>query len=378
MSKKILRPTVAEINLSALRYNIQALKNKVRTKILAVVKASAYGHGAVEVSRVLSDEGVEMLGVATIEEGIELREAGISIPVFILGSVFPFENYRYVLDYALTPTIASEKSARALEETTRRFSARIAAHVKVDTGMRRIGMSPGTALNLWNKLSKSPYVIPQGIFTHLARADEDVLYTGNQMKQFKDLISRLSPPPLLAHVSNTAGLVNFSQSGLNMARPGLALYGLYPDSIPRDSFKLRPILEFKSSVVFLKNVDKGTPVSYGGTWVAPGKSKIATVCVGYADGYRRALSNNADVIIKGKRCPVVGRVCMDMIMADVSALDEVEVGDEVVLIGRRGEEEITAQELAFRAKTVNYEITCGISSRVPRVYKENSYEKAAF
>ena len=369
LNRKILRPTIAEIDLEALRYNYRKIKTITSEKVLAVVKASAYGHGAVQVSKLLVEEGVDMLGAATIEEGIELREAGINIPIMVLGSVYPFDNYDYIIKYKLTPIVASQDSAVALENAAQRVSKKVFAHMKVDTGMGRIGVAGETALELWEKLKCSSHIIPEGVFTHLPRADEDYVYTYRQLEKFKDLIARLSPAPSIVHASNTAGLLNFKESHLNMVRPGLALYGLYPDNVSKNKLNLQPALKFKSTVIFVKNVEKGTPVSYGGTWKAPKKTQIATVCVGYADGYRRDLTNKADVLIRGTRCPVVGRVCMDMIMVDVSSLKNICVGEEVVLMGRAGKEEVSAEELASICGTINYEITSGISGRVPRIFK---------
>ncbi len=374
MDKKILRPTAAEVNLESIRGNYRTLRGLTNSRMLSVVKADAYGHGAVQVSRVLAEEGTDMLGVATIEEGIELREAGIDTPVLVLGSVYPFENYSYMIDYNLTPIVASLQSAEALENAARTAGRGHPAHMKVDTGMGRIGVSGSTAVELWKKLAGSDHIIPEGVYTHFPRADEDYNYTKSQFSVFKSLVSRLTPAPALVHSSNTAGILNPEIPDLNMVRPGLALYGMYPDNISKGSLQLEPALSFKSSIVFLKSVEKSTPISYGGTWRAPRNSVVATICAGYADGYRRDLSNKTDVIINGKRCPVVGRVCMDMIMADVTSLDRVDIGDEVILLGRSGTEEISAEELARICGTINYEITIGISSRVPRIFTDNKNE----
>ncbi len=374
MDKKILRPTVAQINIGAVRSNYRTIRELTKEKILAVVKADAYGHGAVEIAGVLSEEGTDILGVATIEEGIQLREAGINTPVLVLGSVYPFENYRFIMEYNLTPIVASFQSASALEDAARAAGRQQGAHMKVDTGMGRIGVSDSTAVKLWKKLDDSTHIIPEGVFTHFPRADEDYSYTMRQLKIFNLLVSRLNPAPPLIHASNTAGMLNPALPALNMVRPGLALYGLYPDNVSKVSVGLEPVLAFKSAVIFLKRVEKSTPISYGGTWRAPRDSVVATVCAGYADGYRRGLSNKADIIIRGKRCPVIGRVCMDMIMVDVTALSEVNIGDEAVLLGRSGKEEISAEEIARICGTINYEITIGISSRVPRVFVENKNE----
>lgn len=368
MSNKLLRHTFVKIDLSALRRNYNKIKELTKISVIPVIKANAYGHGAVEVAGALSDEGVDMFGVATIEEGIELRENSVHTPILILGSISPMKNFETVLEYNLTPIIASRVSAKVFEETARRKNKKAVFHFKVDSGMGRIGVGIDTAVQLWNELENSDYIYGEGIFTHLSRADEDSSYTRRQIKDFKKVLNNIRNVPKYVHMANTAGIMNFTESYFNTVRPGLAIYGLYPEGVSREDFEFEPVLSWHSEVIFLKEVKKGTPISYGGRWVAPGGSKIATVCAGYADGFQRALSNKAEVIIRGMRCPVVGRVCMDMIMADVTDIEGVVTGDEVVLIGNSEKEHIPAEEIAKWANTINYEITTGISYRVPRIY----------
>ena len=342
---------------------------------MPVVKANAYGHGLNEVAMTLAEEGARILGVATIEEGIELRLSGITIPILILGSIYPMDNFEAVIQYNLMPVIASSYPVQILEEIAQKMDKTVPFHLEVDTGMGRTGLSPETAVGLWNELLKSKYLKGEGIFTHFAQADEDSVFTEEQIKKFKWVIDNITSPPEYIHAANTAGLLNFKSSHWTLVRPGLAIYGLLPQGSDKNKIpamlekeNFEPVLSWRSKIIFLKEIKKGTSVSYGRRWIAPRKSKIATICVGYADGYQRVLSNKSQVIIRGSRCPVVGRVCMDMIMVDVSEIGNVSVGDDVILIGSDGTERIRAEDLAGWAQTINYEITSGISSRVPRVF----------
>lgn len=369
MSEEFLRPTYTEIDLGAIRENYRQIKSISDRFVMPVVKANAYGHGDIEVAKLLSEEGAELLGVATIEEGIKLRKNSIELPILVLGSIYPLENYDIVLKYSLTPIVASRISGLSLQKSAEKTGKEALYHLKVDTGMGRIGVNPDSAVKLYEELEKMPNIKCEGIFTHLARADENPGFTDEQISKFESVINRISSPPKYIHAANTAGIVKFENSLFTLVRPGLAVYGLVPFSVDNDDILLKPAMSWHSRIVFLKEVEKGTPISYGSTWHAPVKSQIATASVGYADGYRRILSNNSQVLIRGKRCPVIGRVCMDMIMIDVTELDDVQLGDEVVLIGQSGEEKITIEEMADWAGTINYEIVTGITSRVPRKYK---------
>ncbi|MFH1415248.1 MAG: alanine racemase [Elusimicrobiota bacterium] len=368
--KKLYRQTFVRVDLNSLRNNFSKIRDIANMAVMPVVKADAYGHGAVNVAKALEEEGADILGVATIEEGIELRENGIRLPVLILGSIYPMENFEAIIEYDLTPIVASRFSAESLENTAKTKNKKVAFHLKVDSGMGRIGLSPDSAVKLWNEIEDSMFLSGEGILTHFSRADEDAEYTIRQIDAFKSVISRLHNIPKFVHAANTAGIMNFSDSYFTLLRPGLAVYGLYPDGV-RNEHGFKPVLSWHSSIVFLKDVPEGTPISYGGTWVAPARSRIATLCVGYADGYRRALSNKSKVIIRGKKCPVIGRVCMDMIMVDVTDVKGVSIGDEAVLIGSDSGESITVEEMASWAETINYEITTGITGRVPRIYSDD-------
>ena len=367
--ERLLRPSYAEVDIGALRFNYRQIKELVSpAAVMPVVKANAYGHGAVETARALETENPEMLGVATIEEGTQLREAGIKSPILVLGSVYPFKNFRVIIEYGLTPVVASLAAAKALEEAAEGSGKKVFFHLEVDTGMGRTGISPQTAADNWNHLKGFSHTECEGVFTHLACAGEDLRETEKQLGIFRRMLEKISPPRYI-HVLNTAGMLTSSGAGFNMVRPGLAIYGLCPDGVRRQDYPFKPVLSLKSAVIFLKEVPGGIKISYGGTWKAPRKTLIATLCAGYADGYRRELSNKAGVIINGTLCPVVGRVCMDMIMVDVTAASGVRTGDEAVLMGSSGGVSVTAEDLAGLCGTVNYEILTGISSRVPRVYR---------
>lgn len=374
--KKIstLRPTWAEINLSALKYNF----NKARelagkdTKILVAVKADAYGHGILEVSRALVNFGVDYLGVATSDEAIALRSSGIKIPILLFGAILRGEVLA-ILRYDITATVPSLEVARFLSICARRLGKKVKIHTKIDTGMGRLGVWHKEALCFIKEIKRYRNLELEGIYTHLPSADEkDRHFTERQLFYFNELIKNLERSDIfipLRHAANSMGLLRFKSPYLNLVRPGLMIYGLYPDLKTPRMIDLKPVLSFKTRIVYIKEVLKGRSISYGRTFVTNKKSKIATLPVGYGDGYPRFLSNRAYVLIKGKKAPVVGRVCMDQTMVDVSGIDKVRIGDEVVLIGRQGRETITAEQLADIGNTISYEIVCGISKRVPRCYK---------
>lgn len=353
------RPTWAEVDLSRLESNIRRLRAKAGTKLLFVVKANAYGHGAVACAKRAQKARVaDWLGVSSVEEGITLREAGVKLPILVLGSLYPFESFLAGAEYRLTPTVASVEAARRLAQAARHLGRPVDCHLKVDTGMGRIGMSPRALEEAARFLSYEPRVRVQGLYTHLSCADSDPEYTREQLRRFR-LAVRLVPAPLL-HAANSAAALRYPSSRFDMVRPGLACYGLYPG--------FEPCLSLKSKIVFLKTLPPGAAVSYGATWRARGRRRLATIPVGYADGVPRRLSNNGEVLVGGRRCPIVGTVTMDMLMVDATRVPEARVGDDVVLLGRQGREEITAKELAGRLGTIPYEVTTAISSRVPRTY----------
>ncbi len=367
----LFRPTICEINLSALRHNYRELKKCAEGReVLAVVKANAYGHGAVNVARALASEGASCLGVATVEEGIELRKAGVLIPILCLGGAFGAQPSD-LLEHALTPVVFNEESIRRLEQAQLPDGVRLGVHLKVDTGMGRLGALPEEAERLLSLLKNSPTLELRGVMTHFARADEpDEIPTAQQFKkirQVEEVISRLELQVPFLHVANSAALIDRKLEGTQMVRPGIALYGSYPHPRFREKIDLKPVMTWKTEVISLKKFPQGTPLSYGATFKTTRPSLIAVIAVGYADGYSRLLSNRGEVLIHGKRAPVVGRVCMDLTLVDVTDLPEVNLGDEAVLLGEQGTERITAEELAEKTSTISYEIFCSVSARVPRI-----------
>ncbi|MHB9154551.1 MAG: alanine racemase [Endomicrobiales bacterium] len=365
------RPTWVEIDRTAFTNNVKTVSSclKSGTRILAVVKANAYGHMAAPLSRLAVKSGASSLGVSSIEEGIALRESGITCPILILGSIYPLENLAVAREHTLIPTISSLQGLLDLVRLGRKTGAPLPFHLKIDTGMCRIGISAGTAPSVLEKIACHKEVAMTGMYMHFAAADADPRFTRMQREKFTDVVrfARKLGLKFAAHAANSAALLKGREYHFDLVRPGISLYGLLPfDGAEKKAF-LEPVLAWKTRIVFLKKVPKGTPVSYGGTYVTRRQSLIATLPVGYADGFNRSLSNRAEVLIRGRRCPVVGRVTMDMIMADVTAVRGVAIGDEAVLIGAQGTERIRAEEVARHAGTINYEITCAISSRVPRI-----------
>ena len=368
-----LRPTWAEIDLGAFRHNFREIKRKLRkgVSLLPVVKADGYGHGMEEIARASLSCGAKLLGVANIEEGIFLRKRGITALVLILGSVYPLSNFTYILRYNLSPTICSLQASQELSKIAKRRKKKVRVHIKVDTGMGRIGISAENAASLVKKVIQLPGIIVEGIFTHLAAADSDYQFTMEQIRKFQSVIDELKGDNInikYKHAANSTAILRYSDAHFNLARPGISLYGLVPFEGAEREIDLKPVMQLKAKVVFIKRVKKGTSISYGRTWKANRDSIIGTLPIGYADGYNRLLSNRAEVLICGKRVPIVGRVCMDMCMVDITSLPNVKVGEEVVLIGSQGKEKITADEIAKLTGTITYEVVCGISKRVPRIY----------
>lgn len=368
------RATFAEIDLSAIAYNIDEIRKVIpkKTKIMTVVKANAYGHGAVEISKAAISSGVDYLSVATVSEALELREAGITAPILLL-SESPISAAREVISASLAQTVYSVDLAKALSIEAAQQGKVAKVHVKVDTGMGRIGVRDSQAISLIKEITKFGNLLIEGIFTHFAKA-EDLSddYTRNQLSKFKKVIEKVESNGFripLKHAANSAATLYFPESHLDMIRIGLAMYGLYPPFAKSRPLDLHPALAFKTKVVYKKRVPKDTALSYGCTYLTPKETTIATLPVGYADGLSRVLSNRGSVLIRGKRYPIVGTVCMDLTLIDVGE-DKVEVGDEVVMIGKQGGEEISVDEVAELEGTISYEVVCGIGKRVPRIYKK--------
>jgi alanine racemase len=363
------RPVWADVDLDVLAQNVRELKEKAGSAaLMAVVKANAYGHGAVAVSRAALAAGAERLGVICVEEGEELRLAGITAPILVMGPMMLAQAER-VVDLSLTPTVNSRELALALSGQAVERGVTQRVHLKVETGLNRFGVPPEELLPLADFLRGLSGIEVEGLFTHFASVDEgDKAYTRAQFDAFMEMAERVRWIPT-RHVANTATLMDMPALSLDMVRTGIGMYGCYPSSEVSRAVTLRPVLSLRSRVARLKKLSPGETVSYGRTWRAGRPSVIALVACGYGDGLRRALSNRGSVLVRGRRVPIVGRVAMDMCVADVTEVPEVQLGDEVVLIGRQGDEEIPVEELAELCDTINYEILCGVTARVPRVYR---------
>jgi len=363
------RPTWAIINLGNLEYNFKKIKSllKPKIKVLVTVKADAYGHGLIAVAKRLVACGLDYLGVASIDEGIELRKAGIKIPILILGLILK-KDIQPLFTYNLIPTVCDKETAVALSaKATAQKPIRI--HIKVDTGMGRIGVLHDDAFKLVKEISKLKNIIIEGIFTHFALADKNRKFTYLQIKLFDKLVDDLKRSGInipLVHAANSIGLIDHKDSHFTMVRPGLVIYGLNPKR--KLGINLKPVLSLKTRIVFIKRVPCGYGISYGLTYKTKRPANIVTLPIGYGDGYPRNLSNLALVLIGGRRFHIAGRICMDQIMVDVGNFKP-KIGDEVVLIGGQGKQRITAEELADLSGTIPYEIVCGFGNRIPRVYK---------
>ena len=362
------RPLWAEIDLVALEHNLQQIRSRLSptTRVCAVVKANAYGHGAVPVSLALEAAGVGDFGVATVDEGVQLRAAGLRGRVLLIGALPPREARR-ALENDLMVTIDSPESALAVSQVASARGVRALTHLKIDTGMHRFGVNPAEAVALARFAMDLPGVQLEGVSSHFASADEaDKSFVHRQMEIF-DAIARQLPEVPLRHIGNSACVIDTPEYAHTMVRIGVALYGLFPSGQVRHDLDLRPVLSLRAQLTRCRSVAAGETVSYGRTWQAPQDGVIGLVPLGYADGYRRGLSNRAHMLIDGIRVPVAGRVTMDQTILDLSAIGPREAGTTVTVYGRDGEAEVTVDEIAALESTINYEITCAISSRVPRL-----------
>ena len=371
------RPTWAEINLDALAHNFRVIRERVgpSVKILAAVKANAYGHGAVECATRLEREGVDWFGVALPEEGIELRAAGTAKPILCLGGIWAGQE-GVCIQQDLTPVVYRLDVVEALDRAARDAQKTVDVHVKIDTGMGRLGVRADDVPDLCTALKRFANVRVDGLMTHLAAADDEarIDFTLSQLQRFEKAVAVFRDhgfEPTYIHAANSAGLFTFAESRANLVRPGGALYGFTRDVLPSnlDTPPLRAVLSLYSRIMLLKRVPEGEKLGYGGTFETKRDSVIATIPIGYDDGYRRAFSNQARVIVRGQFAPVVGRVSMDLTIIDVTDATEVALDDRVTLLGNDGDCSITAEDLGELAGTISYEITCGISSRVPRVFR---------
>ncbi len=374
---KNIRPVWAEVDLKAIENNIKEIKRVAKDKeIIAVVKADAYGHGALDVVPVLLKNGVDRLAVAVITEAIELREAGINVPILILGYT-PISFADDIINYDIEQTVFDLNYAKELSKAALRLGKKAKIHISLDTGMGRIGFIPNEeSINAIEEISKLDGIEITGMFTHFSTADEaDKNYTREQFEKYKWTVDQLEKRDInvgIKHVANSATIIDLEEYYYDAIRPGIILYGYYPSNeVNKEKIKIRPALTLKSHVIHLKEVKEGTYISYGRKYVTKGIEKIATLPIGYADGYTRLLSGKVKVIINNKLVPVVGRICMDQCMVNVSELDSVKVGDEVILLGETENCKYNADDIAKEIDTISYEILCMIGKRVPRVYKIN-------
>jgi alanine racemase len=378
----------AEIDLSALAHNVGQLRRATRpgARLMVAVKADAYGHGAVPVARRALESGADALGVARLPEALALREAGIQAPILVFGYTPPAQTEAVVAN-DLIQTVYDPQTARAYDNAARQCKGRMRIHLKVDTGMGRLGMLPDdrrcppndpgaatAAVEEARVIAALSNLNLEGIFTHFASSDSaDKSYTQWQFENFRNFLSRLQQAGLtvsVRHAANSGAIIDLPQTHLDMVRAGISLYGLYPsEEVDRGRIDLKPVLSLKARIIHLKCVPAGTSISYGMTFTTTRPTVIATVPIGYADGYSRLLSNRGRMLVRGRRAPIVGRVCMDLTMLDVGHIDAVAVEDEVVAIGRQEGEEISADEIAAQVGTINYEVTAALTGRVPRVFR---------
>lgn len=371
-----LRPTWAEVNLGNLAFNMRSFRRHVPppTRLMAVVKANGYGHGAAEAGRAALAAGADWLAVALVEEGIRLRQEGLAAPILILGYLPP-EGMSLAIHYRLTPAVADLNTFLLFEAEARRQRRKAGIHLKIDTGMGRLGPRAEDSQELIRLALSSAHLELEGVFTHFATADEkEKAFTLEQLDKFKEIVETIKKekPQVIAHCANSAAAIEVPQSYLDMVRIGISLYGLYPSAQVQPLLPLKPVMSLHTAVAFIKDVPKGAPISYGGVFVAPRPSRIATLPIGYADGLFRTLSGKAHFLTQGVRIPQVGRICMDYCMADVTDVPGITVGEQVVIFGSQGQETISADELARLAGTISYEILCAVSARVPRHYLQRS------
>lgn len=371
------RPTFAEIDLSALRHNFKVIRSSIprSTEILAVVKADAYGHGFMDISRELEHLGVNVFGVAFLAEGIQLRKSGIDKPVLLLGGVYPGQE-RKCIGYNLSTVVFTMEQAHSLNQAAGKLFRKAQVHLKTDTGMGRLGIPYSDVPVFLKEMRKLPHIALEGIISHFASADEldesGRHFTRIQAERFAWVIAETRTArytPRYIHIANSAGALLRDIPGCNLIRPGIALYGALPSPDFQGKLNLKPVMRLKSRIAMLKWVEAGTTISYARRFTAGNRTLIASVPAGYADGYPRSLTNRGAALVRGQRAAVTGTVCMDWIMLDVTGIADVTVGDEVILIGAdTSGNSIAVEELAAAAGTIPYEIFCGISKRVPRVY----------
>ncbi|WP_026326894.1 alanine racemase [Paenibacillus ginsengihumi] len=380
MEVSFYRPTRVEISLDALRHNLEAFRRVLPSDVsmMAVVKADAYGHGAMEVCREALDCGVRYIAVAFLDEALELRRTGVKAPILVLGYTPP-EGLLPAWEHDVTLNIYSHELLDAWQSIAANIGDRgrekpLRIHIKIDSGMNRLGVTTTEeAVGLIDRARNMPALEVEGLFTHYACADEaDKSYTLEQHRRFAEVVGHYADRGIRfrwVHAGNSAAAIDSPELTFNMVRLGISMYGLYPsEEVSHERIELEPVMSIKTGVVMVKRVPPGAGISYGAIYRAQGEETIATLPIGYADGYSRMLTGKAQVLVRGRRVPVVGRICMDQCMANVTGLEDVSLEEEVVILGRQGTDQITADDLARWLGTINYEITCMISHRVPRVY----------
>ncbi len=377
MSECYYRDTVVEVDLDAIKHNIGEFRRHLSSdvKIMAVVKADAYGHGAVSVAKAALSSGVDWLGVAFLDEALELRAAGIKAPILVMGYIPP-RGIPVGIEKEISLTISSLEAAEMIVQQVQKKGKKAQVHLKIDTGMGRLGLALEEVIPAIERLKQIQGLHLQGLFTHFATADErDKTHTRTQYRRFSKIITQLREKGItfpIIHTSNSAAAIDLPEYAHNMVRIGIGMYGYYPSAdVNHQVVNLQPALSLKTRIVHLKRPSAGEGVSYGRTYLSDGTRWIATLPIGYADGYSRLLSGKGEVLVKGRRVPVVGRICMDQLMIDVTEVMPVSPDEEVVVYGRQGTEAIFASEIANLLSTIPYEITCMISRRVPRIYLEN-------
>ena len=362
-----------QIDLKALEENYRTIRGKVPrgVKMLCVVKADGYGHGVIRVAHRLEAIGADYFGVATIEEGIELRNDAIRKPILVMGGLMPWDDTNTLWDYELTPVLADFVGLSRLARDAKKRKATIKAHVKVDTGMGRLGFGLDEMGAVVGALQDAKYIEVEGVMSHFASSEQRDAYGMSQIERFGNVVEYLNDRgvmPALLHMANSGAVCQYPEAYFGMVRLGIMLYGSYPDSSLAAKIRVKPVMKLASRIAYVKTFPPGSALSYGRTFVTQRDTKVACVALGYADGFPRALSNKGSTLIQGRRCPIIGRVCMDWLLADVSELPDVEAGEEVILMGEAGSECITADEIAGHTGTIPYEILCGISKRIVRVY----------
>ncbi len=366
----------ARIDLDAIVSNMEQMRRNLNpiTKIMAVIKADGYGHGAVQIAQMLEEyDYIWGFAVATLDEAVVLKAEGIQKPVLVLGCVFP-DQYLEMLKYEIRMNVYTEEMAEAISQMAAREKLTAYMHIKLDTGMTRLGFHVDEdAVESIARIASMPNVCMEGIFTHMAKADEnDKTFTHKQLQEFQWMTARLKEKNVVfqyEHCANSAAIIDVPEANFDLVRAGISTYGLYPsEEVQKDNVRLKPVLALKSHVAFVNEIPKGTPISYGGTFISDRAMTVATIPVGYADGYPRNLSNVGYVLIRGKKAPILGRVCMDQFMVDVTDIEGVSFGDNVTLIGKDGNETITVEDLSELSGRFNYEFICDLGKRIPRVF----------